>query len=79
MKLNNKTNLIKVFSLIFKIKEKNIKETINFKNQKNWDSLNHVKLLMAIESKFNVKFHPEESMYLNSFKKILDTINKLKK
>jgi acyl carrier protein len=79
MKLNNKTSLIKVFSLIFKIKEKNIKETINFKNQKNWDSLNHVKLLMAIESKFNVKFHPEESMYLNSFKKILDTINKLKK
>ena len=35
--------------------------------------------MMAIESKFNVKFHPEESMYLNSFKKILDTINKLKK
>lgn len=78
MKQNNKKNLIKIFSIIFKIKEKNIKENINFKNQKNWDSLNHVKLLMAIESKFKIKFDPEESMYLNSFKKILESINKLK-
>ena len=36
----NKSRLIHVF---------------NFKNQKNWDSLNHVKLLMAIESKFKIK------------------------
>ena len=79
MKINNKKSLIKIFSIIFKIKEKNIKETINFRNQKNWDSLNHVKLIMAIESKFKMKFNPEESMYLNSFKKILEVVNKSKK
>jgi acyl carrier protein len=79
MKTNNKKSLIKIFSIIFKIKEKNIKETINFRNQKNWDSLNHVKLIMAIESKFKMKFNPEESMYLNSFKKILEVVNKSKK
>ena len=79
MKTNNKKSLIKIFSIIFKIKEKSIKETINFRNQKNWDSLNHVKLIMAIESKFKIKFNPEESMYLNSFKKILEAVNKSKK
>lgn len=36
MKQNNKKSLIKIFSIVFKIKEKNIKENINFKNQKNW-------------------------------------------
>jgi acyl carrier protein len=79
MKQNNKKSLIKIFSIVFKIKEKNIKENINFKNQKNWDSLNHVKLIMAVESKFKIKFSPEEHMYLNSFKKIIETVNKLKK
>ena len=34
---------------------------------------------MAIESKFKMKFNPEESMYLNSFKKILEVVNKSKK
>ena len=36
----------------------------------NWDSLSHLKLVMAIESEFNVKLSPEDSMDMLSVKLI---------
>ena len=35
-----------------------------------WDSLSHLKLVMAIESEFNVKLSPEDSMDMLSVKLI---------
>jgi len=51
----------------------------NFENLKigdveKWDSLNHVSLILAIESKFNIKIKPEDSIELTSYKKILNFI-----
>ena len=73
---NNKSvfiekTLIKIFSLIFKIKDK--KKIINMKknNFKNWDSLNHIKLMVCIENEFNIKFGAKKFNEVDSFKKIL--------
>ena len=35
-----------------------------------WDSLSHIKLVMAIESEFNVELSPEDSMDMLSVKLI---------
>jgi acyl carrier protein len=39
-------------------------------NIEKWDSLSHLKLVMAIESEFNVELSPEDSMDMLSVKLI---------
>ncbi len=68
-KQDNIQEIKKVFTHVLKVK-KNIENT-NIKNCKNWDSLNHVKLIIAIQSKFKKKINPDVAFKLNSFKAIL--------
>lgn len=68
--------LKKIFSVIFKINEKNIKKSSSFKNIKKWDSLNHIKLIMSIESKFHISIDPEESLKFINFGQILNFLKK---
>ena len=58
-----------------RLKNKN-KTHCNYKNIKKWDSLNHVNLILAIESKFRIQIKPEESIKLISYKEILDYLKK---
>ena len=76
----NKTEveLKKIFKNIFKIEKKKINKKSNFKNIKKWDSLNHVKIIMAIESKFKISIDPDKALELLSFKDILNFIKKNK-
>ena len=68
----------KIFITLFKLKKNNIKINTNFKNTKKWDSLNHIKLIMALESKFQISIDPDEALRLLSFKDIVKFINKNK-
>lgn len=68
--------LKKIFSTTFRIDEKYIKSSSNFKNIKKWDSLNHVKLILAIESKFKISIKPDDSVELLSYKEILNYLKK---
>ena len=68
--------LKKIFSTTFRIDEKYIKSSSNFKNIKKWDSLNHVKLILAIESKFKISIKPDDSVELLSYKEILNYLQK---
>jgi acyl carrier protein len=68
----------KIFVVLFKLKKNNIKLSTNFKNTKKWDSLNHIKLIMAIESKFQISIDPDEALRLLSFKDIIKFIRKNK-
>jgi citrate synthase len=68
--------LKKVFKSIFKIEIKKISKKTNYKNVKNWDSLNHVKLIMAIESKFRLSIDPDNSINFLSFELILIYLKK---
>ncbi len=71
-----KDKLDSLFCLIFKISKSKNKKNLNHKNVKRWDSLNHLNLILAIESKFNIRIMPEESIDLMSYKKILTFLKK---
>ena len=70
--------LKKIFSLI--LKKKDLKLTLLRANEKKWDSLNHVNIIIAIENEFRIKFNSNEIESMNSLKKIENIINrKIKK
>ena len=73
---NIQDKLDSLFLLIFKIPKNKNKTHRNYKNIKKWDSLNHVNLILAIESKFRIRMKPEESIKLISYKEILDYLKK---
>lgn len=68
--------LKKIFKNIFGIDTKKINKKINYKNIKKWDSLNHVKLIMAIESNFNISINPDEGVNFTSYEKIFKYLKK---
>ena len=72
-----KDKLDGLFNLIFKIPKSKEKKNLNYKNIKRWDSLNHLNLMLAIESKFNIRIMPEESVDLMSYKKILTFLKRI--
>jgi len=79
--MNNKKikeDLQIIFSSLFKLKINKVKVTTNFKNTKAWDSLNHVKLIMALESRFKISINPDVAITLLSFKDIEIFLNKKK-
>jgi acyl carrier protein len=79
MKKNKLLNEIKkIFKIIFKINPSKINLKTNYKNVKSWDSLNHVRLIMALESKFKISISPNNAHKLLSFTQINNYISKKK-
>jgi len=75
--LNDKelyNKMSEIFSLILDIPIEKINYDISPKNTKKWDSLNHLKIIMEIESTFNVDILPEEAINLFSFKDSIEII-----
>ena len=70
------SDLKDIFQNIFKVPKKKIDMKTNFKNLRKWDSLNHVKLIMAIESKFKISIDPDQSIDMLSYKSILNCLVK---
>ena len=71
--IENKLN--KIFSVVFNLKEKNIKSA-TFENVKKWDSMGHLNLILAIESSFKIKVNPDDSINFLSYKKIYNFLKK---
>lgn len=46
----------------------------NQENCENWDSLNHLNLIVALEEAFEIEFEPEEIALMNSFSKIKEVL-----
>lgn len=69
-------NLDDLFQLILKVPKQKDKKKINFKNLKTWDSINHIKLILAIESKFSIRISPDISVTLMSYIEILNFLKK---
>ena len=74
--INIKKELDHIFFIVLKVSKSRNKENLNFKNVKKWDSLNHINLILAIESKFKIKISPEQNFQLNSYKRILNFLKK---
>jgi acyl carrier protein len=43
-------------------------------NTPNWDSLNHVNLIIAVEQEFDLTFSPEQIEGMTSFSKVVETL-----
>ncbi len=71
-----KNKLDHIFYVVLKIAKSKNKKNLNFKNVKKWDSLNHINLILAIESKFRIKIKPEQNFKLNSYNKIFVFLKK---
>lgn len=68
--------LEKIFTRVFpNAKKKKLSELVSGK-LKGWDSLGHLKLIMAIEKEFMVRFSTEDIPRLTSFELIEQALKK---
>ena len=66
--------LKKIISVIFLVNENKINYESSNENIKEWDSLKHLSLVLAIEEEFNIRFTNDETLQLTSFKNILEIL-----
>ena len=73
--------ILRILSSILKADIKKLKEYLkSSKNINNWDSLSHIKIIMAIEEEFNIKFSNKEiSNTIDDKDKLIDTVFKMLK
>lgn len=69
-------DLIKIISESLNLKNNQINDKIEMQNTKEWDSLNHVKIIIALSKKFNLKIQTSDYDKLTSFKSIKIFLNK---
>ena len=60
----------KILSKILKVKISKIKDNLSMTSYPKWDSLNHLKLIIAIEGKFNISFKEKDVTQITSYKLI---------
>lgn len=74
--MNNKieADVLKIVSNEAKLKI-NKKEILNYR----WDSLQHIKIIIAIEKKFKVKISTSDIGKLNDLKSLVVYLKKIKK
>ncbi len=75
--MTNNTNerIKKIMSVAFEIPLENITEEATVHSISKWDSLNHMKLVIALEDEFKIKFDQEEMLTLINFRIISATIS----
>ena len=62
-----------IFTGIFKLENEVISNETNSDDVNNWDSLNHIILINAIENEFKIKFPLGEMADLRSIGEIIDS------
>lgn len=67
-KINDDLN--KIFQTILKIKKTSILKKVDAKSHPEWDSVSHVNLIIALESKFKININDKDAMKLISYSKI---------
>jgi acyl carrier protein len=63
LKINELEKILRIF---FKNKKLKITNSTKTKDIKRWDSLNHIKIIVLLEKKFNVKFSGDEVYKIKS-------------
>jgi len=63
-----------IFRDIFDDDELKIEESTNSSNIDDWDSINHINLVVAIESELNIKFNLDELSTLKDVGAMIDLI-----
>ena len=70
-----KNKVKEILATILEINVSDINDNFSQKFCSNWDSLNHLNLIIALEEAFDVSFDPEEISLMIDIDKILDHIN----
>ena len=65
-----KNDIKKVMASVFLVDENEISDDISQSNFEKWESLQHLMLIVEIESKFDVSFEPEEILEMISLELI---------
>ena len=68
--------LQKIFDDIFVLKKIKITRSLTANNVNEWDSLNQINILMAIEKEFKIKFTIKEIQSMNNVGDTIDCIRK---
>ena len=69
-----KDRIKKVMASVFKIDQGKIMDNINPDTVENWDSLNHINLVLALEKEFGIKIVGEEVIGMISLDNILKVV-----
>ena len=73
-----KESVKSVMAEVFEIDEVTIQDDASQKTVSEWDSLQHLNLMVELEDKFDVSFEPEEIGDMTTLAKIVETIEKMK-
>ncbi|MFC1809127.1 acyl carrier protein [Candidatus Omnitrophota bacterium] len=64
--------LHEIISDIFELEADTIKDTLTANDIELWDSMNHLRLITAIEEEFGIKFTMAEIQSIDSIKILID-------
>ena len=67
-----------IMSDVLGVPKENLNDTSSTMTMENWDSLNHMKLVMALEEEFGVQFTDEEILQMQDVVSITKVIAKYK-
>lgn len=73
-----KASVKSVMAEVFEIDEATIQDDASQKTVSEWDSLQHLNLMVELEDKFDVSFEPEEIGDMTTLAKIVEKIEKMK-
>lgn len=60
--MNNEQKLKNILANVFNVSSSSIDDNASVDTIENWDSLNHLKLVLALEQEFDVSFSEEQSV-----------------
>ena len=72
--MNNELKLKNVLANVFNINTALIDDNASVDTIENWDSLNHLKLVLAIEQEFDISFTEEETVEILNYPLIRITL-----
>ena len=67
-------SIIEMFNDIFEIKDIVINRELSQKDVEDWDSIGHVRLIIAIQEEFNIDIPIEDTISLSTVGKIIDYV-----
>ena len=73
---NVNQRIVQIFNDIFDIENIKINNNTSQDDIKDWDSIGHVRLMMALEKEFNIKIPIDDAIKLLIFNDIKDYISK---
>lgn len=65
-----------IFQNVFDNSEMKIESSSNSSNVENWDSLNHINLVIAIQKEFRIKFDLKEIQAFKNVGEMVDLVEK---